>query len=57
MASQKPMLTFVIDDALLRRIDDYRFEHRFESRAAAIKWLMEWALDQTPQPSPRLGKG
>lgn len=44
------MLTFVVPKDLLARIDDYRFEHRFRSRAAAIKWLLEWALEQNPQP-------
>lgn len=44
------MLTFVITKELLLRIDDYRFEHRFRSRAATIKWLLEWALAQNPQP-------
>lgn len=46
----KPLLTLVIDRLLLRRIDDYRFAHRFASRAAAIKWLLTWALDQNPEP-------
>jgi len=45
------MLTFVVPKELLARIDDYRFEHRFRSRAAAIKWPLEWALAQNPQPS------
>jgi hypothetical protein len=35
---------------LLKRIDDFRFKHRFESRAAAIKWLLDWALAQKPTP-------
>jgi hypothetical protein len=48
VASQKPMLTFVIESELLRRIDDFQFENRFKSRAAAIKWLLDWALKQKP---------
>jgi len=48
MPSEKPFLSFVIDDAQLKRLDDFRFKHRFASRAAAIKWLLDWALDQKP---------
>jgi hypothetical protein len=48
MGSEKPFLHFVIDSALLKRVDEFRFKGRFESRAAAIKWLLSWALDQKP---------
>jgi hypothetical protein len=50
MASDKPFLHFVLDSDLLKRVDDFRFKYRFTSRAAAIKWLLEWALDQKPKP-------
>ncbi len=50
MGSEKPFLHFVLDEALLKRLDDYRFTHRFTSRAAAIKWLLEWSLKQNPKP-------
>jgi hypothetical protein len=48
MATDKPLLNFVIDPDLLKRVDDFRFKNRFDSRAAAIKWLLAWALDQKP---------
>lgn len=48
--SEKPFLHFVLDPELLAKIDDFRFQNRFQSRAAAIKWLLEWALEQNPQP-------
>jgi hypothetical protein len=44
MSSDKPLLNFVIEPELLKRLDDYRFKHRFDSRAAAIKWLLDAAL-------------
>jgi hypothetical protein len=50
MATDKPFLSFVVDPDLLKRIDDWRFKHRFPTRAAAIKWLLEWALSQKPAP-------
>ncbi len=44
------ILNFAIDQPLLKRIDDFRFRHRFPSRAAAVKWLLRWALDEKPKP-------
>jgi len=46
--SEKPYLNFVIDPELLKRLDDFRFLERFPTRAAAIKWLLDWALKQKP---------
>jgi hypothetical protein len=48
MSSDKPFLSFVVEPDLLKRLDDFRFKHRFQTRAAAIKWLLTWALDQKP---------
>jgi len=48
MASNKPFLSFVIDEELLERLDDFRFSNHFSSRAAAIKWLLDWSLKQKP---------
>lgn len=53
MSSDKPLLNFVIEPELLKRLDDFRFKHRFASRAAAIKWLLEWSLKQNPKPEPK----
>lgn len=52
MPSKKPFLSFVIDPDLLKAIDDFRFEHRFPSRAATVKWLLIWALQRNPKPPP-----
>lgn len=57
MGSEKPFLSFVIDPEFLKRLDDFRFKHRFESRAAAIKWLLDWALNQKPAVTRDPGKG
>ena len=48
--SSKPYLSFVIEPELLKRIDDFRYKQRFPTRAAAIKFLLEWALSQKPTP-------
>ena len=50
VVSDRPYWNFVIDDALLKRLDDFRFRHRFDLQAAAIKWLLDWALKQNPKP-------
>ena len=39
-----------LDEELIKRIDDYRFKHRFDSKAEAIRYLIEWALKQNPKP-------
>ena len=49
----KQMLTFVIDNDLLNRIDDFRYENRFPTRAGAIRWLLEWALKKAPSPGKK----
>lgn len=49
MPSTKPVLNLIMEPELIERIDDFRFANRFPSRAAAIKWLLTWALDQSPQ--------
>jgi metal-responsive CopG/Arc/MetJ family transcriptional regulator len=46
MNSDKPVVNFVIEEDLLKKIDDYRFEKRFPSRAAAIKNLIRIGLEQ-----------
>lgn len=45
---EKQMIHMRLDSALLRRLDDFRFKNRFESRSEAARWLMAWALDQKP---------
>jgi hypothetical protein len=50
VAPDKQLLHISIDRELLDRIDDYRFAHRFPTRAGAIKWLLHWALARTPPP-------
>jgi len=44
------LLNFVVPEELLKRIDDFRFQWRFPTRAAAIKWLLDWAIRQAPEP-------
>ena len=36
-----------LDEELLERIDNFRFENRFEDRTRAIRWLLKWALNNS----------
>ena len=51
LVTDKPLLNFVSEPELLTRVDDFRYKNRFPTRAAAIKWLLAWALDQKPAPA------
>jgi hypothetical protein len=55
MSDEKHLLNFVVETDLLKRIDDFRYEQRFATRAAAIKWLLDWALIQKPTPKSESG--
>jgi metal-responsive CopG/Arc/MetJ family transcriptional regulator len=44
MPTEKPKILITFDDDLLKRIDDYRFENRINSRSGAIRRLIEEAL-------------
>lgn len=44
MTTTKPQILLTLDDDLLKRIDDYRFDNRINSRSEAIRRLLEEAL-------------
>ena len=44
MPTEKPILTFAVDDELMERINDFRFENRIETRSEAIRILVEKGL-------------
>jgi metal-responsive CopG/Arc/MetJ family transcriptional regulator len=44
MPSEKPKILFVADEDLIRRLDDYRFENRINSKSEAIRRLLEAGL-------------
>ncbi len=48
MASTNPLITFLMDDEQLKRLDDFRFAHRFSSRGEAIRWLIEAGYKAPP---------
>jgi metal-responsive CopG/Arc/MetJ family transcriptional regulator len=52
MAQKKlpQMVHLRLDSEILQQLDDFRFQHRFESRSDAIRWLLSWALSRKPDP-------
>lgn len=47
---EKAFLHIPISKDLMERIDNYRFDARFQARAEAVRFLLEWALKQNPKP-------
>ena len=45
MPTEKPILTFAVDEELLKRISDFRFDNRIETRSEAIRMLVEKGLE------------
>ena len=46
MPTEKPTITFVGYEHLIKRINDYRFQERMESKSEAIRRLLEDALQR-----------
>ena len=44
MPTKKTILTFAADEELLKRIADFRFENRIETKSEAIRMLVEEGL-------------
>ena len=40
----KEPVHILLEKDLMKRIDDFRFKHRFQTRAAVIRWLLDAAL-------------
>jgi metal-responsive CopG/Arc/MetJ family transcriptional regulator len=46
MPTEKPRYTVIVDEELLKRIDDFRFENRYPSRSAATLELIKLGMKQ-----------
>ena len=46
MPTEKPRYTIIVDEELLKRIDDFQFQNRYRSRSAATLELIRLGLDQ-----------
>jgi len=45
MPTEKPRYTVIVDDELLKKIDDFRFDNRYASRSAATLELIRLGLE------------
>ena len=45
MPTKKPRYTIIVDDELLKKIDDFRFENRYPSRSAATLDLIRIGME------------
>lgn len=46
MPTDKPRYTVIVDEELLKEIDDFRFENRYPSRSAATLELIRLGIKQ-----------
>ena len=46
MPTDKPRYTIIVDEEMLKKIDDFRFENRFPSRSAATLELIRLGMEQ-----------
>jgi metal-responsive CopG/Arc/MetJ family transcriptional regulator len=56
MPTEKPILNFAIDHELLKRIDDFRFDNRINTRSEAIRRLIEEGLKASEPSKPKQKK-
>lgn len=49
MPTNKPRYTIIVDDELLEKIDDFRFENRYPSRSAATLELIRRGMEALTQ--------
>lgn len=50
MPKAKPYLNFMVEQEMLDAVDEFRFKHKFPSRADALKFLLQAALDAGLKP-------
>ncbi len=46
MPTEKPKILLIVDEELLERIDDYRYENRIPARNEAIRRLIVESLEK-----------
>ena len=46
MPTEKPRYTIIVDEELLKEIDDFRFENRYPSRSAATLEIIRIGMEE-----------
>ena len=54
MVTSKPMTTIIFDDDTFKRIDDFRFNNRFQSRSQAVMFLIRAGMNALKDEYPEL---
>lgn len=54
MPTEKPRYTVIVDEELLKKIDDFRFENRYPSRSAATLELIRLGMEALKEQSETL---
>ena len=57
MPTKKPRDTVTVDEELLKRIDNFRFETRYPSRSAATLELIRLGMETIEKQNEAKGKG
>jgi len=57
MPTKKPRYTVTVDEELLKRIDNFRFENRYPSRSAATLELIRLGMETIEKQNEAKGKG
>lgn len=57
MVTSKPMTTIIFDDDTFKRIDDFRFNNRFQSRSQAVLFIIRAGMDALKDEYPELDTG
>ncbi len=53
MPTEKPIITFAVEEELLKKIKDFRFDNRIETRSEAIRLLIEEGLKSLEKKSKK----
>lgn len=56
MPTEKPRFTVIVDEELLKQIDDFRFENRYPSRSAATLELIRLGIQQIAKEKTRISQ-
>lgn len=46
MPTQKPIISVVLDEETLKRVEDYQFENRIQSRSKALNEIIRLGMEQ-----------
>lgn len=57
MPTKKPRFTVIVEEEMLKKIDDFRFDNRFQSRSAATLALIRIGIEKIEEEKNRAEGG